>query len=215
MLTGRLVRDLATTTLLATLLGLYVRTFLAQPLRVPSASMEPTLLVGDYLLADRSTFSWGLGSTWRFPLVPAREPRRGDVLVFRHPQRPETLLVKRCVALPGELVQLVNGRLWIDGRPTDETYLPSSPWSGDLPLHVDLGPDQYFMLGDHRAQSSDSRHWGPLPRQAIQGRALLIYWSTGPPPTPSGEDTGWSRIATILKQRLSVTRWGRIARPVH
>jgi signal peptidase I len=185
-------------------IGLFILTFLAQNFVIPSGSMEKTLLVGDHLLVDRITIA--PGSPW-MPLVHYREPRRQDVVVFLGPGQPDTFLVKRLIAVPGDHVHLRNGVVILNGvaqnepyvnhRPEDVSYpyiddFPSvspseangvtSEWAVDLPNHIQgndlVVPDgMYLMMGDNRHNSNDGRFWGFVPRANIVGRPLFNYWS--------------------------------------
>jgi signal peptidase I len=151
---------------------------------VPSASMSDTLLPGDYVLVARCAYGLALpfGGP-RLPLGPG--PRRGDVLVFRAPDRPGECLVKRCVALAGETVAIVNKRVIVGG----DTLVEPTVHHGDAAVHpaeydardnlapLTLETGQLFVLGDNRDDSEDSRFWGPVRDEDVIGRALLIYWS--------------------------------------
>lgn len=138
---------------------------------ITNRSMLPTLHPGDRLLVNTRAFC-------------LHRPRRGDLVLVRHPDRPDLLLVKRIVGLPAEQVTL-DTTLWIDGRPTPEPYLlaPSHP---SLAAGWRLGPDQYLLLGDNRADSRDGRHFGPVRASALVGRAWYRYW----PPERRGHLAG-------------------------
>jgi len=192
-------------------IALFVVTFLAQAFQIPSESMENTLLIGDYLLVDKLQFSDpGLFGK----VLPYAEVRRGEIIVFRYPVNPEQHFVKRVVGIPGDRVRLVNKRLWVNGvllrekyavynRRDYDTYRDEFPVRGLVSANVesawwsqmrDLVHDgelvvpsgQYFVLGDNRDRSLDSRYWGFVPRENIIGRPLLIYWSVAAPPEQAG-----------------------------
>jgi signal peptidase I len=154
--------------------------------------MEETLLIGDHLFVNR--FIYGPAATaLERSLLPLRDPRRGDIVIFRSPENPTLDLVKRCVGLPGDVIKVVDKHLYISGKPVhDEGYAIHR----DPMLFTDLSaseqgrrrdnfgpeqvpPDHYFCMGDNRDASYDSRFWGMLPQQLIKGRALFIYWSNG------------------------------------
>ena len=188
-------------------IALFVVTFLAQAFQIPSESMENTLLIGDYLLVDKLQFSepgpWG-------GVLPYAQVRRGDIIVFRYPVNPEQHFVKRVVGLPGDRVRLINKRLRVNGmlirekyavnrRRDYDTYRDEFPVRGLASSNVEsawwsqmkdliqggelvVPPGQYFVLGDNRDRSLDSRYWGFVPRENIIGRPLIIYWSVGDPP---------------------------------
>lgn len=160
----------------AWLLGavLFLRAFVFAPYHIPSGSMEDTLLVGDYLLIEKLSYGAQIGS-WRLPSL--RGLRRGDVVVFRHPLEDRDY-VKRCVALPGDQVELRSDSLLVNDVLLDEPYLKRSPGASPRsfgPLEIPRG--SVFVLGDHRDASRDSRVFGPLAAGQIRGRAVLVYFS--------------------------------------
>jgi signal peptidase I len=188
--------------LLALTIALFVITFIVQAFRIPSGSMEDTLLVGDYLLVDKTHF--GPGGHWQ-AILPYRTIRRGDIVVFRYPVDPTQHFVKRVIGLPGDRIRLLHSHVYINGRVLHEPYVvfkehfadefrdnfPAGnrfnenvgvEWSTRLRALVQNGeltvpPGQYFVLGDNRDQSLDSRYWGFVPRENIIGRPLVIYFS--------------------------------------
>jgi signal peptidase I len=187
------------------IVAVFIITFLAQPFRIPSASMEPTLLVGDFLLVTKQNFPAHSPT----PLLPAATLHRGDVIVFHYPIDPSMHLIKRIIGLPGDHLRLRNGRVFIDGQPLAEPYTlyqpgpadnfrdnfprlqnpdpdVSSNWWIEMKQLVNRGeltvpPGEYFVLGDNRNDSEDSRYWGFVPASAIVGRPLLIYFSLDQP----------------------------------
>jgi signal peptidase I len=186
----RPVREPIEALLVALLLALFARCFLVQAFRIPTPSMEPSLRVGDHLLVNKFVYGptrWA----WERRLLPVRAPRPGDVAVFRFPRDPRRDFVKRVVGLPGHEVALARKRLSIDGvalseasyvQHTDARAYPDAPWLGPLHRRDNLAPravppDSYFVLGDNRDQSDDSRFWGAVPRRYLRGRALLVYWA--------------------------------------
>ena len=202
--------------------ALFIMTFTAQPFRIPSASMEPTLLVGDFLLVNKEV------STGRFPaLAPANLIQRGDLIVFHYPVDPALHLVKRVIGLPGDRLRLLDGRVLIDGNALSEPYaffLPSAPdsYRDDFPrmeradpgvdsrwwiqMHslvangeLTVPPDSYFVLGDNRNDSEDSRYWGLVPREAIEGKPFLIYLSLNEPGGSLFKFARWERTLRILR----------------
>jgi len=202
------LREVVEVVLAAVIFALFARTFLVQAFVVPSPSMEDTLLIGDHLLVNK----FGNAPHGRFlaNLLPYREVRRGDIIVFKFPGDPATDYVKRVVALPGDTVEVKGDALFVNGlglpphrapgRPT-----PAAETAGEEarvgPLRV--LPEKYFAMGDNRHESYDSRSWGPVPAENIKGRALLIYWSFDGWPPPSG---GLLRRALA---RIGRTRWSR------
>jgi signal peptidase I len=180
----------------------FVITFIVQAFQIPSESMENTLLTGDYLLVDKIHFS--RGGIWG-ELLPYMTIHRGDIVVFRYPVRPEQHFVKRVIALSGDRVRMEAKQVFVNGKPLQEPYVihrssrrdsyrddfprldvlnanVETRWSQQLRTWVRNGeltvpPGQYFVLGDNRDESLDSRYWGFVPRENIIGRPLLIYWS--------------------------------------
>jgi signal peptidase I len=158
-------RDLFESLLVAVVLALVIRFFIFQPFYIPSGSMEPTLLTGDRIIVSKFTYHF-------------REPERGDVIVFRYPRDPDRAFVKRLVALGGETVAIRDDRLYIDGVQVVEGYLPENGSYSDFgPAKVPVG--SFFMLGDNRANSDDSRVWGFLDEELLIGKAVAVYWPVG------------------------------------
>lgn len=153
--------------------------------RVEGSSMRPTLLPGQYLMVNKLVYYqldterlgkiipfWQPEAPRTMPVV--RAPRRGDVIVFDYPLEPERQFVKRIIGEPGDLVAIDNGRVSVNGRHLEETYLEVL---GRAQMHVvQLAEDEYFVMGDNRTGSRDSRHWGPLPADHIIGKVWAIYW---------------------------------------
>lgn len=139
-----------------------VRTYIAQPFIVSGASMEPNFHNGEYLIIDELTYEF-------------RPPERGEVVVFRYPLNPSEFFIKRIVGLPKETVEIENGKISVNGAAFEEPYLENSlKTAPDIKIILDEG--EYFVLGDNRPHSSDSRLWGALPKNKIMGRALLRLW---------------------------------------
>jgi len=181
---------------IAGILALFVRTFDFQAFKIPSGSMEPNLLIGDHLLVNKMVFG-PTGSSLERVVMPVRSVVRGDVLVFKYPEEPSRDFIKRVVGLPGETLELKGTQVYINGQPLSEPYalyqrLPDMLLPGDVrraygPVTIPEG--HYFMMGDNRDDSQDSRYWGFLPAGHIKGRALFIYWSFGGP-----DGTRWNRF---------------------
>jgi len=157
-----LIWETIQTLVLAGLLIVFFRTFIFQNFVVEGSSMFPTLIQGDRLIVSRLSYVIG-------------EPERGDIIVFQYPYGPEKDYVKRIIGLPGETVSIKNGTVIIDGKPLPaEDYVKNK--SRETKAPVTLGDDEYFVMGDNRTGSSDSRSWGPLQRHFIIGKAWLIYY---------------------------------------
>jgi signal peptidase I len=224
--------------------ALFIITFTVQPFRIPSASMEPTLLVGDFLLVNKEVSSdHGIGA-----LAPTNRIHRGDLIVFHYPVDPSLHLVKRVVGLPGDHIRLRAGRVFVDGSALWEPYavfrssLPDS-YRDDFPRMDSADPgvnprwwiqmrslisdgeltvpaDSYFVLGDNRNDSEDSRYWGFVPRDAIVGKPFLIYFSLrNLNNTPGQPVAGGGAAASSQSWRLGsladFARWDRALRVIH
>ena len=195
---------------IAVILALFVRTWVFQAFKIPSGSMEPNLLVGDHLIVNKMEFAPTRTSLER-AVLPRRDMRRGDIVVFKSPELPERDLIKRVIGLPGERLELRRKRIHINGTPLDEPYVrfvdPPSPEGAARTddLREEYGPvtvpdGQYFMMGDNRDNSQDSRYWGFLPASYVKGRALFIYFSIDPDAS--------------LANALGGIRWERLLRTV-
>jgi len=173
----RVVLEYVILAVVAIAMALLIQAFLVKPYRIPSESMENTLLIGDRVLVDRIS--------WRFS-----EPERGDIVVF-HPPGPGPVLIKRIVGMPGDTLALRDGAVYVDGRRLSEPYVrhvddrpePTEPfdtglsWALQQPCKVPVG--SYFLMGDNRTDSKDSRDFGPVARGKLVGRAFARYWPPG------------------------------------
>lgn len=210
--------------LVAILFALFVRSFFFQAFAVPSRSMEESLFVGDHIVVNK--FIYGSQGPLA-PYLPQRPVRRGDMVVFRFPLDPKRDYIKRCVALPGDTVQIIDKALQINGIVVDDAsytihndprVYPRSHLLPERYGHRDnYGPytvptDQLFCLGDNRDFSHDSRFWGTVPASAVLGRAVIVYWSTSGEKRPLPQDGSWDRIRAVLTdlaRLLRQTRWDR------
>jgi signal peptidase I len=216
------IQSLLTVVVIAT----FVVTFLIQPFRIPTGSMDPTLHIGDFLLMDKQAFApHGAFDA----LLPSDTIHRGDVAVFHYPVDPAVIFVKRVVGLPGDRLRMHNGRLYINGQAVNEPYAfygSSTPDSfrdnfpSQQALDGDVDPawwrtlrrdvrdgelyvpaDRYFVMGDNRNDSEDSRYWGFVSRSAFVGRPLLVYFSLG---EPGASRTFRQRIADVVRNERIV-----------
>lgn len=176
---GQVVWEYVQAIILAVVLALFVRSFILQAFQIPSGSMIPTFLEGDRVLVTK--FAYGI----RNPLnnkvwIETGQPERWDVIIFIYPEDPDKDFVKRVVGLPGETISMVNGELFINGVKTADpkaNYDPkANPASRSFPPTV-VGPGQYFVMGDNRDHSSDSRFWGLVDYSLLRGKAWRLYWS--------------------------------------
>jgi len=224
-------------------IAIFVITFIVQAFQIPSESMENTLLVGDYLLVNKLCYG---GSGPGDHLMPYQKIARGDIIVFHYPVDPQQHFVKRVIGLPGDRLRMMNKKVLINGRPLDEPYvrflepannlyrddfprtdIPAPAMEGswwqqmrklveDGELIVPQG--HYFVMGDNRDDSQDSRYWGFVPQENIIGRPLLIYWSVRdweaapPPSTIAGR---FEHLAYAVTHLFQITRWNRTLRLVH
>jgi len=240
------LRDYLTSLLLTIIIAIFGTTFIVQAFKIPSASMAPTLLVGDHLLVNK--FIFGGRGTWYDHLLPYRPIRRGDVIVFKYPYEDHPYYVKRVIGLPGDRVRITDQRVYINGKLLIEPYAvhdlsAADPYMFDFPprdllliaaeitpewtdaLRHDVHhgellvpPNDYFVMGDNRDHSSDSRYWGFVPRDAIVGRPLVIYWSIraiSDEYSPSTPARKLQDIARALLYLPTETRWSRMFREVH
>ena len=222
--------------------ALFVLTFLMEPFLIPSESMERTLLVGDFLLSNRQVFAPPglLGQR----ILPYRNVERGDIIVFYQPRL--GLLVKRVVGVPGDRLRIVQGRVFVNGAAMREPYAHFEPYATDPAIdnfppkrYVDptVNPNwwrqmeglthdgwltvprgEYFVLGDNRDHSDDSRFWGFVPRQAIVAEPLVIYFSVEHPYDEDDSRAANDKLAKksdFLARLTRFARWSRIFRVVH
>ena len=209
---------------IAVILALFIRTFVVQAFKIPTGSMENNLLVGDHLLVNKFVFgptATGLERT----LLPVANLERGDVVVFKYPAEPDRDFIKRVIGLPGETLELRHKKIYINGEPLDEPYVhfltPPSTNSQEVitsDLRENYGPvtipaDRYFVMGDNRDNSQDSRWWGYLPRDLVKGKALMVYWSfDGDRDDYQEEGLGatLTRLFNVVTHFFTRTRWDRL-----
>jgi signal peptidase I len=192
----------------AVILALFVRTFVVQAFKIPTGSMENNLLIGDHLLVNKFVFAPTLTGAEN-ALLPIDPIRRGDILVFKYPEDPERDFIKRTIGLPGETIELRDKKVLINGQALDEPYVhylfPFEPGNGDdggvgsFDVRRTYGPvtvpeGHYFMMGDNRDNSQDSRYWGFMPREYVKGKALFVYFSFGEASSGLPGLVRWNRI---------------------
>jgi signal peptidase I len=200
------VREYIESLLVTVILALFGTTFIVQAFKIPSQSMEPTLLVGDHLLVNK--FIFGGRGHWYDHVLPYREIRRGDIIVFKFPFQDHPHYVKRVIGIPGDRVKIVDQQVYVNGKRSSEPYIvrdpaaPYDPFGDNFPprspqyLQANMQPEwadeifqyihdgeivvpaeKYFAMGDNRDHSWDSRFWGFVDRDAVMGRPVVIYWS--------------------------------------
>ncbi len=196
----------------AVILALFVRTFVFQAFKIPTGSMQDNLLVGDHLMVNKMLYHDGaLG------LSPRREVERGDVVVFKFPVEPERDFIKRVVGLPGETVRVGRQQVWIDGEPLTEDYARFVHGGQPTMRDHEVPEGHYFVMGDNRDNSHDSRFWGSLPAGLVKGKGLFIYWSWDAPDGAYLETRLSERALDLLLLPVrfaSRTRWDRFFTPV-
>ena len=181
------IREYAESIVIAVILALFVRTWIVQAFKIPTGSMENNLLIGDHLLVNKFVFGPTIGAVDR-ALLPIRNIRRGDVVVFKYPDEPDRDFIKRVIGLPGETLEMRAKKIYIDGKPLDEPYVHFLQPASDaqeitrFDMREQYGPvtvpaGHYFVMGDNRDNSQDSRYWGFVKGEKIRGKAFLIYWS--------------------------------------
>jgi signal peptidase I len=200
------LREYFESLVIAVVLALFVRTWVFQAFKIPTGSMEHNLLIGDHLIVNKMVFSPSLTGFER-AIMPSRAIRRGDVIVFKYPKEPDRDFVKRVIGLPGDRLELHRKVVYINGQLLKEPYVQflDPPSVGGPPRADDLReeygpvvvpPDQYFMMGDNRDNSEDSRYWGFMPASYVKGQALFIYYSF--------DDDG------TMSSVFTATRWHRL-----
>lgn len=214
------LREYAEAIVIAMLLAFAIRVFVVQAFKIPSGSMIPTLLIGDHILVSKLSYGLQWPSDCKmkmsFPpvtcyktkvVMPAGAPQRGDVIVFRYPEDEEKDFIKRIMGTPGDTIEIRNKVVYINGAPArDSGYAQRvDPGTIDGSINprdnfgpVTVPPDSYFVMGDNRDQSLDSRFWGYVSAEKVKGKALRIYWSW----SGQGHWTHW-------------VRWERLGKAIH
>ncbi|MEM7051683.1 MAG: signal peptidase I [Acidobacteriota bacterium] len=211
-----LFREYSEAILIAAIFLRFANTFVVQTFYIPSGSMEETLLIGDHLFVNR--FLYGPTATGvENSLFPQRPIERGDIVVFRSPEDKKTDVVKRCVGIPGDRIEVVRKQLWINGEPVDDSSYTSHRDGRMRPIRDFMKPlvvpdGEYFCMGDNRDFSYDSRYWGTLPAHLVKGRAVVVYWSYGGEPPPQSWPGLRGKLAQLGRTAVgffSRTRWER------
>jgi signal peptidase I len=243
-------RDTFESLVVTVILAIFGTTFVLQAFKIPTGSMEETLLIGDHLLVNKFIFAQPPGGLAR--LLPTREVRRGDILVFKFPPSEEQTepgehYVKRVVGLPGDRIHIFHRQVFVNGQPRYEPFVhhtfpdelrpgddfpppeteylrgSTTAWSAEMSSDIRDGeivvpPGKYFVMGDNREQSWDSRFWGFVPRGVVSGRPLLIYWSFETARDEYLHNTPGDRISQIVDLIIHFpmkTRWRRTLKFVH
>jgi len=217
------LREYFESIVIAVILALFVRTWVVQAFKIPTGSMENNLLIGDHLLVNKFVFG-PAASRAEHAILPERDIHRGDIVVFKYPDEPERDFIKRVIGLPGETLELRNKKVLINGHELGEPYvhfLEAASEAGEITsfdVRERFGPvtvpaDKYFVMGDTRDNSQDSRYWGFLPRDYVKGRALLIYWSYESGREDYLDEGLWAsakRLGSVVTHFFTKTRWERL-----
>jgi signal peptidase I len=231
--------------LVTVILALFGTSFVLQAFKIPSASMESTLLIGDHLLVNK--FIFGGTGAWYEKALPYRQLERGDIIVFKYPYADHQHFVKRVIGLPGDHLKVVDQAVHINGKALNEPYVvhdPAAPydplnynfppsashliasamqpeWAHEIRKYmrgdeIVVPPGKYFAMGDNRDRSLDSRYWGFVDRGAIMGRPFLIYWSVEATSNDyNGESTFWSRLQGVFETLVHLPSRTRWSRMLH
>lgn len=168
----------------ALLLALFIRAYFVQAFKIPSGSMIPTLLIGDHILVNKFIYGTEIPFTHK-RILTFKKPLRGDIIVFKYPDDPSRDFIKRLIAVEGDVIESRDKVIYVNGKPVDEPFSQHTDNSirpGGMEPRDNFGPHivpqgKYFMMGDNRDQSYDSRYWGYVDIKEIRGEAMVIYWS--------------------------------------
>ena len=199
---GGVIREYAESIIIAILIALFIRAFIVQAFKIPSGSMEPTLLIGDHLLVNK--FAYGI----KLPLIDKKvlvfnEPEREDIIVFIFPQDKSKDFIKRVIGVPGDTIEIrkkkiyINGKLWQDAHGVYRDSEVTSLVPRDNFGPVVVPPEHVMVMGDNRDRSYDSRFWGFVPIDQIKGKALILYWS-------------WDKLSDDLVHKVRFKRIGQL-----
>jgi signal peptidase I len=226
-----ILREYFESIVIAVILALFIRTFVVQAFKIPTGSMEENLLIGDHLLVNK--FVMGPTATnLERTLLPSGTIKRGDIVVFKYPVEPDRDFIKRVIGLPGESIEVKEKKVYINGQKLDEPYVHFlQPPTTDAEFQevtsfdvrerygpVTVPPNQYFVMGDNRDNSQDSRYWGFLPREYVKGKALLIYWSYEADRNDYHDESAAGTIknvASVFAHFFTRTRWDRMLHQIH
>jgi signal peptidase I len=195
------LREYAEAIIIAIILALLIRTFIVQAFKIPSGSMIPTLLVGDHILVWKIIYGIKIPFTDQY-LIEFGDPKKGDIIVFKFPKDEEKDFIKRVIGEPGDTIEVRDKEVFLNGKPLEEPYaihqeshiLPREFQPRDNYGPIEVPPSSYFVMGDNRDHSLDSRFWGFVDHNKIKGRAFIIYFSW------NGEDSWirWDRLFSLV-----------------
>ena len=193
-----MLKEYAEALIVALILAFFIRSFVVQAFKIPSGSMLQTLQIGDHLLVSK--FAYGVKVPFTNIMLVERDgPRHGDVIVFEFPEDPSKDFIKRVIGVPGDVIEVREKQVFRNGVLLDEPYVQHVDSSKTVPRRDNFGPvmvpeNQYFVMGDNRDESYDSRFWGFVERRTIAGKAFILYWSWA-----SLTDIRWERIGQLVE----------------
>jgi signal peptidase I len=188
--------------IIAVILALFIRTFIVQAFKIPSGSMLPTLQIGDHILVNK--FIYGVKLPYlNTTLIPLKEPTRNAIIVFRYPEEPDKDFIKRVIAVPGDILEIRNKEVFVNGAHVEQPYavytdphvIPANVSERDNLGPITVPPDSYFVMGDNRDNSYDSRFWGFVDASEVRGKAFIIYWSWD----SNHFGVRWDRLGSLIR----------------
>lgn len=189
--------------IIAVVIAMFIRTFVVQAYKIPSGSMKDTLLIGDHLLVNKFIYGVKIPFTDGKTLIPIKDPKKGDIIVFKYPEDPSKDFIKRVVATEGDTLEIKNKKLYVNDilqeykehvKFTDLIIYPGNVNHRDNFGPVKVPKDSLFVMGDNRDNSHDSRFWGFVPLKAVKGEALIVHWSW----KQTNFGVRWNRIGNLL-----------------
>jgi signal peptidase I len=197
-----IVREYAESIIIAIILALIIRTFVVQAFKIPSGSMEDTLLIGDHLLVNKFIYGMQIPFTDK-RILKIRDPQRGDVIVFEYPEDPSKDFIKRVIGTPGDEIQVINKTVYVNGKVyvnphevhKESEIIPEAQNPRDNTKLITVPADSFFVMGDNRDRSYDSRFWGFVKNDKIKGLAFIKYWSWN----SEKWRVRWSRVGRAIK----------------
>lgn len=196
------VQEYAEAIIIAILIALFIKAFIIQAFKIPSGSMIPTLQIGDHILVNK--FIYGVKIPFiRKTIINIAEPERGDIVVFIFPEDRSKDFIKRVIGVGGDTIEIRNKKIYLNGLPyndkngfySDDFSIPGSIQPRDNYGPVTVPKDSYFVMGDNRDQSADSRFWGFVESKDVLGKAFIIYWSWD----KENKNVRWKRFGAILR----------------
>lgn len=195
-------REYAEAILVALVLAFFIRTFIVQAFKIPSGSMKSTLLIGDHILVNK--FIYGVKNPFNGSImIPIEQPAAGDVIVFEYPVDPSKDFIKRVVGVPGNKIEIKDKKVFINDHPLDDNeyakHVDPKIFPNGMQPRDNFGPvivpaDSFFVMGDNRDESYDSRFWGFVNLKAVKGKAFILYWSWDNP----NFSVRWNRLGNLI-----------------